>query len=503
MKEMFTEEQKSRQVYYNEYKAIFLLDNSSNIEIEEALVDLTDKDFKKPCILVYPTNKPQNIDIFVNGQPFVNSLIFNEGDKARVEIIRRGCYPIKETVISDEQKKFLKLSNLDWEFAVAPSWFEIYDKSTKEKIVTTPTITINGKTVDGYNRFKEHELTRAHIKFSVPDYIDYSVDANLLAQHIPFNAYLDKKPRKIKYVIRQGCRVQNQEIVFAFEGAHLNTDFSPLEGYEVSRQLSKNTFLLEKKQSNLSQGFSRKWILILSILGLLSLFGLWSIGSNLYNLIFKPEKDPKTAQIECDKCHQLYDGNLDDCPNCKDFVDNGSDANNNLSEKEKNYLIENRSKWTRTEMASISSQLEKLYDDVNTRQFDRITGEWNTLLSKYNISYWQNIVNAVNDRRSDLKPGPKYSGDGTITISSYIRNLREVPSNQDDDQNGGNVRDNAPERNNSNANAHGGNNSNANAHNGNNSNANAHNGNNSNANAHRNNSQNNNQSTTIGGFTGD
>ena len=94
--------------------------------------DLTESDFKNSCILEYPKSVPSYITMKVDGHPFTQNLLFDEGQQITLDISRKGCWPIQEKIRFDQPVKTINLANLEWDVKVDLSWFKIYDKTEPE-----------------------------------------------------------------------------------------------------------------------------------------------------------------------------------------------------------------------------------------------------------------------------------------------------------------------------------------------------------------------------------
>ena len=417
------------QNYYCNYKAVLLIDAESGISPKDGLKDLTESDFRNSCILVYPKSVPDYITMKVDGNPFTQSLWFDEGQQITLDISRKGCWPIQEKIRFDQPVKTINLANLKWDVKVDLSWFKIYDKTEpKTKIPSSSIkITINDKEVDrdGYNRFNINELTSAIIVVDVMGFEEARFKPlNLLkVKQLPIPLPLKKQPKKYNYLILEGCKVPNEAISFSFEATHYNENKSPLAGYKIDRFSNSNkAYILVKKE------YGWKQLIIGLVVFLFACIGIISSCAWLYHGMF-PEEISK-----CERCGKEYQG--ESCPNCetysqcptcgKDMI-NGEciECNKAMSEDEIKYLRQNTVCWNRDDMQKISNKLAELFDDINHRNFSNIKDYWNPQIQNLNISYWKDILKVA---REGLNNGQLYNkpGDKKINIKKYTNSSLTV-----------------------------------------------------------------------------
>ena len=410
------------QNYYCNYKAVLLIDAESGISPKEGLKDLTESDFKNSCILEYPKSVPSDIAMKVNGKLFTQSLLFDEGQQIILDILRKGCWPIKEKIILDQPVKTISLANLEWDVKVDLTWFQVCDKAAPNAKIPSSSvkITINDKEVDrdGYNRFNIHELTSAIIVVDVTGFEEARFKPlNLLKVKRPITLPLKKLPKKYNYLIFEGCKVPNEAISFSFEATHYNENESPIAGYKIDHfSNSKKAFILVKN------GYGWKKIAIGLVVFLFACIGIISSCAWLYHGMFSEEI------LKCERCGKEYQG--ESCPNCetysqcltcgKDMI-NGEciECNKAMSEDEIKYLRQNTNCWNRDDMQKISNKLAELFDDINHRNFSKIKDYWNPQIQNLNISYWKDILNVA---KEGLNNGQLYNepGDNKINIQNYI-----------------------------------------------------------------------------------
>ena len=122
------------QPYYYEYKAVFLIDNSSPLEMEDGATDLTEKKLYKYVLLQYPKDVPNDIKIFVNNEIFTKNKTFKEGEVVNITLERKGfCTKSEEIKLNDEINK-IDLNKYEWKLKIPYSWFILKDKETNKEI---------------------------------------------------------------------------------------------------------------------------------------------------------------------------------------------------------------------------------------------------------------------------------------------------------------------------------------------------------------------------------
>lgn len=340
------------QNYYCNYKAVLLIDAEAGISPKDGLKDLTESDFKNSCVLEYPKSVPSDITMTVDGNPFTQSLLFDEGQQITLGISRKGCWPIKEKIRFDQPVKTISFANLEWNVKVDLSWFKVCDKADPNTQIPSSSvqIIINDKEVDrdGYNRFNIHELTCAKIVVKATGFEEAHfkpMDLLKAKEKSPIILPLKKQPKEYNYLIFEGCKVPNKAIKFSFEATHYNEKESPLAGYKIDYFSDKeNAYVLVKNSCGWKKIIIGVVVLVFACIGIISSCA-W-----LYHGIFpdgnstKPENEglweerDSAAQIEL-----------------QDSLERNKES---FSQEEMKYL-QTHKVWKITEMENISENLKQ------------------------------------------------------------------------------------------------------------------------------------------------
>ncbi len=414
------------QNYYCKYKAVLLIDAESGISPKDGLKDLTESDFRNSCILVYPKSVPDYITMKVDGNPFTQSLLFDEGQQITLDISRKGCWPIQEKIRFDQPVKTINLANLEWDVKVDLSWFKIYDKTEPETKIPSSSIkiTINDKEVDrdGYNRFNIQELTYAKIVVNVAGFKElHFKPGNLLKTEHPIPVPLNKLPKTYNYKIFEGCEIPNEAISFSFEVSHYDEKKSPLAGYKIDHfSNSEKAYILVKN------GYGWKKITIGLVVFLFACVGIFSSCSWLYHEIFSKENSTKTESEVLSDNTDLGDSG--------ESSNDSEESEESVSQKEMKYL-QTHKKWNITEMEKISNNLKDLYNDVNQKNFLKIKSKWKEMLSNVGDSNCNKLLELAESKSKDGTG--LFSEDGTITLNYYIKKNSGQGGNANNGENGG------------------------------------------------------------------
>ena len=363
----------------------------------------------------------------VDGHPFTQNLLFDEGQQITLDISRKGCWPIQEKIRFDQPVKTINLANLEWEVKVDLTWFKVYDKADPDTQIPSSSvkITINDKEVDrdGYNRFNIHELTSAIIVVDVMGFEEARFKPlNLLeVKQLPIPLPLNKQPKKYNYLIFEGCKVPNEAISFSFEATHYNENKSPIAGYKIDHfSNSKKAFILVKN------GYGWKKIAIGLVVFLFACIGLISSCTWLYHEIFPKGNSTK---MESDVSREGIDsvGQVEHSGN--------QERNEELFSQEEIEYLQTHNVWNLTEMEKISNSLKDLYEDVNTRKFLRIKSKWKEMLSNVGDSNCNKLLELAESKSKDGTG--LFSEDGTITLDYYIKKNSGQGGNANNGKNGG------------------------------------------------------------------
>ena len=366
------------QKYYCDYKAVFLMDAESRISPKEGLIDLTRSDLKNSCVLEYPTSVPSDIRIEVNGRPFTQRQLFDEGQEVTLKFSRKDCRSIKKKVKLTQSINAINLADLNWYFKVDLSWFKVYDeaKPNTEISYSSIRITINDKEVGGdkYDYFNTDDLTRAKIVIKVQGFKKVSFERDLLNSSRPIPVSL--------------------------------TEQSSIVRRKVDDSSKRDDVLVLVKKHEWNK------IIIGLVVLLFACIGLISSGVRVHQWIFQ-EKETKGHPTDSVGTNTTSTHGVDDT----------IEGMEDLTDAERNYL-DTVVVWKKEEMADISKRLEELYDDVNFGRFTQIRNKWKQILSSVNNEVYNELVNIADCRQDDRDNPYSPDSDGTINVKRYVQFLK-------------------------------------------------------------------------------
>lgn len=361
------------QKYYCNYKAVFLIDAVSRILPKEGLINLTQSDLKNSCVLEYPTSVPSDIKIEVNGRPFTQRQLFDEGQEVTLEFFRKNCRSIKENVKLTQSINAIDLTVLNWHFKVDSSWFKVYDEAKPNTKIpySSIRITINDKEVGGdkFEFFNTDDLTHAKIVIKVAGYKKINWEGDLLSIRRPI-------PVPLKEQLSIDGRKSKRDDVIVL-----------VKKYEWNK------------------------IVIGLVVLLFACIGLISSGVRVHQWIFQENKSQGQSTDTIDTGAATSGG--------RDVTEEGESTETQCANlKEYEYLKENAEVWNRNDMEQISSRLTELYDDVNWGRFSKIRNKWQVILSETEVKNYRKLVDIAKLKKKDRKT--HYSTDGTITITRIL-----------------------------------------------------------------------------------
>lgn len=410
------------QSYYSKYRAIFLLDKNSEVNIskeyETKFKDLTKLPIEKTCILKAPS--PEEVRllgkdtkiVFQNGQEFKSPLLTKKGDRIQLYATRDGFEPVilPEVIIQDEcQILTINHEKIHWNKRVKASMFAIFDDKHK-KIEKGVRIFINGIDVT-YQEYplSEDDCRSAIVKVSASDYEPYEQRQNLLN-----NKYEITLRRKIKS-IQTTIELANGHLAkMTIESKDLPSNhYSPLKGYDYERYYRGDEIL---KLSSLFVWKQRFWgffsaIIVALLILVCAAFNAW-LDTHHFKFGLPPWEKDRPAQSS-----QNESVNIDN-------IESSNSANIYTLNNAIIYL-DSASVWSKSEMEKYPD-LQGLYDDMNTFNLQQLTSDWYLKLSS-SIKYKQVYQSANKTKTNNWNPkqgshNPTYNkeGDEKINITNYI-----------------------------------------------------------------------------------
>lgn len=357
------------QSYYADYQAIFIETVPNEVV---GVADLTSKPLAQ-LILVYPPTAEQlrklgpgvEITLTATGEPFKRAKRLPKGTVLPLCATRRGFAPVKFTYTAETDGAPISLPNIKWEKKITPQDFIIYDQ-IGSRVSSGFQILLNGQPLNGHRFMQDHELGRVRVTVRLNGQ-ERSVEADL--HHLPLEISFGAKGARINSGGIGGGLGQEgsswkvrlndgQTADVTIKGRNISRHNSPLKGYEA-----EGGWLTYKGGNAWGQrliGFLSAIILGGVAVGILAICGVFSGSKEA------PKGEAGKSGYETP---------------AGPFADTGEAADpKGTLEAAIQYLNENK-KWTRSEMESYA-YLKGLYDDLNSFNFPKITGEWSDKLKK-------------------------------------------------------------------------------------------------------------------------
>lgn len=405
---------------YCNYKSVFLVNKTKGQVVADA-IDLSDIKLQKSIVI----NLPKEIDGF---KPYSgNSLITNavrvtEGKIIAVKWKRSGYAPIDKRGKSTEE---LLIKKSEYKKSFRLNLFRVIDKVTKKDLNVSPQFVGNYWVDDKQNPttiyFREDDLTRVSCHVDKTTYHSFSDIIDLTKPNEDGEYVIELQPEEhiyscyiptnipdnseIKFVIKTQYKLRGDEIPgFKFDGIPSETRNNRLKakpqqtlpqpagsgkqpkqsesnGCEVNDNGNRNK---KKKHFPLFQHA------IITLLLLVLLGG----GYYLYKYFFPDEPEIQDAPVEV--------------------------INNPQTEWEKafNYLSNNNTNWTKSEMDSIS-ELKGVYTMIKDFRFKDLKSFIDRHPDLKDLDPWNRlyiITSKYNDKRGTFK-----SNDDKINIEEYLK----------------------------------------------------------------------------------
>jgi hypothetical protein len=394
------------QHYYQEYTAIFLLKNRTELRIQ-GMDNLTDRKFEEYLTLFF-SEIPFNCSVYINNDAKIeknNPFPLTKGESLSIKVKKNGLEDISHTYQSYELKdqEAIRLPELRWEKRISKKFFRIIDSKGGE-LYNYRIFIDNDELSDQRDLFVSEERCKQRNPIDIK--LDgYEIDSN--TNWVQLSNISSETPHKVK--VKRKKEKYNLDFPIFINGEKSYTSIiieergelrhSPIKGYNIDKidkcnyELSYSPFYPLKNISG---------IVVFAFSILLLLFGGYLLG-NAFPL--RGEKTPTQQGL----VHE--------------------EKKNKEIERKVNYLKEKET-WNREEMVSLG--LTELWDDLNNRQFDRILGKWNNKLRSHNISQWSTLTEKIESlknenpnkyKESQGKPYNLNCNDYDVTISKYMNNL--------------------------------------------------------------------------------
>lgn len=367
------------QSYYSSYRAIFLLQDGSEVKpLQEAIrlglfADLTKQKIDMICTLMPPTKDMLALAgrgvkiMFQNGGEFTTPFSCSKGYKAMLCAYREGFEDImfEPIVVENEVQEFTLVKGLKWKKKFSGSFFRV-ETHDGNPIPSVRIVVNNTDITRATALFAEEELREAKVVISAPDYIEYSNTLNLLNM-VARPIHLERKEKSSQYFIRMS---NGHGAKMTLESKYLS-DFgryeSPIEGYDYddhSQTLKLSSWNIWKQRLI---GFGSAIALAFLIGGFVALDAWWN--SHEFQFGWPPVKEithkPTQGYRENGKVENNGDENGDSKLNkgVTEVGESGNDANAKVLE-----YMNSHSQWPKFELAKYSC-IKDLFDPINTYNF--------------------------------------------------------------------------------------------------------------------------------------
>lgn len=403
------------QPYYSNFKAIFLLDKNSEVQIAKEqlarFVDLTNKTIEKICIFKAPS--PEDVRLLGKGtkivlsnkQEFNTSVLTKKGERIQLLALRDGFEPVilpPITIQEDGQKCSIDPKTVKWKKRINSSMFTVYNPN-HEKIEDV-NISINGTVIPkGQEIFiYEEDCRHAKVVFSAPDYEPFEYQRDLL-----LNEYrvitLNRKVKSYQTTIELANGKYAEMIL---ESKYLSSKYdSPLKGYEFEEYYHGNKVL---RMSSWFVWKQRLWGFLTALAAIVLIiagaaFNAW-LDTHHFKLGLPPWEDNRPAPT----CNKNTNNGVEE-----DKVTGTDDQQVNLQILD---YLNQKEKWEKARLDQDSMTIG-LYDMINNYRFHDIIKNVN-IEDCEKINQIKKLSQRMNDNGFSLS-GP-YSQDGTITIQKWI-----------------------------------------------------------------------------------
>lgn len=409
------------QIYYSDYKAIFILESDNRVKISETnknnFVDLTQYEIVNNCILhIDQSHLGPDVSVMVNGKEFNQGQVFKMGDKVQLQLERPGfkSYDKLHQIEINERVKTVPLPNdMDWEIYIKPEMFIIKDE--EGEIVENPNIQVKGKQISwGGSVFKEKDLQKdVPVTVEAVGFEKYSQELRLQIPDGVIQIELRRKTNKREYDIRLA---NGRDAKMSLESKYLFSNIyeneSPIIGYSLSyRRLDPSDWYIWKQRLI---GFGAAIVLFLMIYLCMTL---------AYKLGFNPSKSDTHNN---DYFHNEIPSGHSEIEQ-EELRDNPIEAvsESGASHEDAIKYLDSNKIWSKSSMEQFLD-LKGLFDDMNKFNLDSILDNWKSKLSesknfkKVCDSADKNHRNGWNPQQDPHNPTYNKPGDEKINIINYI-----------------------------------------------------------------------------------
>lgn len=232
---------KRYQEYYSQFKAIFILDRNSEVEVNAEGAsyfsgDLTKQPLEEYCVLVSPTDRELSEMgqgtkvIFRNGRTFESPISVKKGSRVELFARRNGFEDIafKTFTIDDDVMTFPYAGHLDWKKIIRKTVFDIRNYEGK-KVEAEKIIVAGYDVMQQQVSLPEEECRHAKVTVSAFKYEPWKSTEDLWSLQGNLKVTLHRAEEKVDYtiVLANGQKAEMTLKSKYFDGL----SESPLEGY--------------------------------------------------------------------------------------------------------------------------------------------------------------------------------------------------------------------------------------------------------------------------------
>jgi len=391
------------QTYYDDYKAIFLLNKNDGVSLNRDLDDLTQKELEKSAVIIPPSPEElQQLGRGVrirkgDGSDFDKQTRVKFGSMVSYRLSRFGFEDITDTFQNTVRKQTIKIdvANIKWRKKITRSMFTVVN-SNGDIIEDGVHVYVNDCILDNCDCIlTEENCKRAKIKVVASNYDKFEEQRDLLRDNLPIVLRRKINSKRFTVELANGYTAQ-----MTLESKYLssNDDSVLLTGYDYEVTESGDKILCVSSSFVWKQrilGFLAAIIFVLLVWGVRELRELWIYRNN----------EAQTAQY---------------VPQEKVDVDNNNEFDLDHARK---YLNEHNV-WDKSEMDNYSD-LKGLYDDMNHFNLNDIVGSKYEKLKQ--SSAFTRVLNAAQnnlDHQWNPKQGvhtPTYNptDDERINLTNY------------------------------------------------------------------------------------
>lgn len=397
---------KRYQEYYSQFKAIFILDRNSEVEVNAEGAsyfsgDLTKQPLEEYCVLVSPTASELSVMgqgakvVFRNGKTFDSPLFVKKG--SRVELYaRRDSFEdvaLKPITIDTDVVPFPHVGYLNWKKTISKSFFDIRNHDGKK--VEADKIIVEGyDVVQQQVSLPEEECRHAKVQISAFKYEPWEATVDFINHQEKQKITLHRAEGQANYAI---ILANGKEAEMTLKSKYFDgLGESPLEGYSCDGRTLYASF-----------GYKIKyWFygLLSAIVLAILIAGFTAFDSYMDNKEFQVGWPPIVDKNE----QQPADGDV--------FYEEPSDSISAIT-----YLNEH-DKWSKAVMDTLDALPTGLYDCLKQYRLADLANM--TIDSCEQFNKIKEVAKKAMDNGVQMSKDYDDSPDSTITVRNWIKKVQ-------------------------------------------------------------------------------